>query len=221
MISLARRVYYLGMDDQMLKYNPFAKRGLYKEEAKGKYIPEDQFWSIYGSLTGSSEYLKPVVLLAYLTGMRKGEIIDLVWDRVILSEGYINLSAADTKTNNPRHIYFNSLQALKDLFIEADKKRKPGQKLVFTKPDGEIIPRKYTNRLFNKACSKAGVGPYRMHDLRHTFNTNMSKAGVDQNVTMKLTGHKTFAMFLRYDHVDQERSESAMDKLGGFLKLKN
>jgi integrase len=65
------------------------------------------------------------------------------------------------------------------------------------------------------------AGPYRLHDLRHTFNTNMTKAGVDQVVVMKLTGHKTNAMFLRYSHIDQEQSERAMKKLNGFLLQKN
>jgi integrase len=53
------------------------------------------------------------------------------------------------------------------------------------------------------ACKSAKVRPYRLHDMRHTFNTNMRKAGVDQVVIMKLTGHKTNEKFLRYSHIDQ------------------
>ncbi len=34
---------------------------------------------------------------------------------------------------------------------------------------------------------------------------------------MKLTEHKTLAMFLRYSHIDQEQSEDAMEKLGELL----
>ena len=50
----------------------------------------------------------------------------------------------------------------------------------------------------------------------------MSKAGVDQAVTMKLTGHKTNAMFLRYSHLDREQGEGAMKKLNGFIEaMKN
>ena len=77
------------------------------------------------------------------------------------------------------------------------------------------------SRLFKKACIDAKVGPYRFHDLRHTFNTNMSKAGVDRAVTMKLTGHKTLEMFLRYRHLDSEEAEEAMQKLDGFLEKKS
>ena len=73
-------------------------------------------------------------------------------------------------------------------------------------------------RLFKKACEKAGVGPYRFHDLRHTFNTNMLKAGVSTKVIMKLTGHKTDAMFTRYTHLDEELGMDAMEKLVTYME---
>jgi len=89
MVSLARRIYYLGMDQGTVKSNPFARRGTFKEEPKGRYIPDQEFWSIYKNLP---EYLQPVVLVAYLTGMRRGEIIDLEWDRVNIVDGFIDLT---------------------------------------------------------------------------------------------------------------------------------
>jgi hypothetical protein len=49
----------------------------------------------------------------------------------------------------------------------------------------------------------------------------MLKAGVNQTVIMKLTGHKTNAMFLRYSHLDREQGEGAMERLNGFLSRKN
>jgi excisionase family DNA binding protein len=49
--------------------------------------------------------LKPIILVAYDTGMRKGEILNLRWSQLDLREGTIKLSAADTKTNFPRTVY--------------------------------------------------------------------------------------------------------------------
>lgn len=218
MVSLARRIYYLGMDQGIVKSNPFARRGVFKEEPKGQYIPEKEFWAIYKYLP---DYIQPVILVAYLTGMRRGEIIELEWDRVDLIECFINLTPDDTKTEEPRRIYLNSIKILKDVFIEAAKKRKPGQDLVFTKSDGNPISKWSVQKFFKKSCIKVSVGPYRLHDLRHTFNTNMTKAGVDQVIIMKLTGHKTNSMFIRYSHIDREQGEGAMGKLSGFLSLEN
>ena len=218
MVSLARRIYYLAIDAGIVKSNPFARRGTFKEEPIGQYISGEEFWKIHEFLP---DYLKPVVVTAYLTGMRRGEIIGLEWNRIDLFGGFIDLTSEDTKTDDPRHIYFNSITELKNVFIEAERKRKPDQKPVFTKPDGGPVPKWYMERLMKRACVKAGVGPYRFHDLRHTFNTNMLKSGVDQTTIMKLTGHKTNAMFLRYTHVDKEMGEMAMGKLGDLLSIKN
>jgi len=216
-VSLARRVYYLAMDQGMVNSNPFARRGTFKEHPKGKYIPDEEFRAILERLP---DYFKPVSLTAYLTGMRRGEIFNLEWSQVDLDKGTIDLSAEDTKTNEPRVIYLGSLPELRRVFIEARLRKKVRQKLVFTNADGKPIQKQYSVRLFKKACSEAKVGPYRFHDLRHTFNTNMVKAGVDRSVIMKLTGHKTLAMFLRYSHLDQEQSESAMQSLGELLEAK-
>lgn len=218
MVSLARRIYYLAMDQGIVQNNPFARRGVFKEEPKGLYIPDSEFWKIHECLR---EYLKPVIAVAYFTGMRRSEYLDLEWGRVNLKDGFLDLTPADTKTQEPRRIYFSSVKVLKTIFAEADKKRKRGQKLVFTKEDGSPVPKNYIHRLFQKACEDAGVRPYRLHDLRHSFNTNMLKAGVDQTVTMKLTGHKTNSMFLRYSHIDDEMGELAMGKLNSFLGMMN
>lgn len=98
-ISLARRIYYLGMDAGVVKSNPFARRGCFKEEAKGNYIPDDEFQKILPYLP---EYLQAFILAAYMTGMRRGELVELTCDRVNLKDAYIDLTQADTKTEEPR-----------------------------------------------------------------------------------------------------------------------
>lgn len=72
-------------------------------------------------------------------------------------------------------------------------------------------------RKFGKACELAGVGPYRFHDLRPTFNTNMRRAGGDQIAIMKITGHKTLNMLIRYSHVDGDEGKAAMAKPSSHL----
>jgi integrase len=217
MVSLGRRIYYLGMDAGIIGKNPFARRGVFKEEPAGQYVPDEDFWKIHDNLV---DYLKPVIVTAYNTGMRRGEIIFLKWDRVNLFKKCVDLSPEDTKTEDPRVIYFGSNEVLMEAFIEAAKNKRPKQKYVFVKPDGDPIPKWYLERLLKKACKKAKVGPYRLHDLRHTFNTNMLKAGVAATVIMKLTGHKTDAMFTRYTHLDEELGTDAMKKLIAYMEGK-
>jgi integrase len=61
------------------------------------------------------------------------------------------------------------------------------------------------------------------HDLSHTFNTFMRKAGVEESVMMEITGHSTREMFDRYNPVqyntiDADDATQAMMKYQGFLK---
>ena len=48
----------------------------------------------------------------------------------------------------------------------------------------------------------------------------MLKAGVAKTIIMKLTGHKTDAMFTRYTHLDEELGTDAMQKLVAFMEGK-
>lgn len=70
---------------------------------------------------------------------------------------------------------------------------------------------------FKDACERAGIEDFRFHDLRHCFVTNMRKAGVPESVIMKITGHKTASMFLRYNTVDKEDAREAMRNLERYL----
>ena len=214
-VSLGRRVFYLAMEDGRVESNPFARRGVFKEHPKGLFIPDEDFWKIHECLP---DFMKPVVVTAYLTGMRRGEIFNLRWSSVDLENGIIDLSPEETKTDEPRLVSINAFPELRKAFLEAELKRKPGQKLVFVKNDGKAIPPHYSYRWFKRACKKAGLRHYRFHDLRHSFNTNMDEAGVNRSVIMKMTGHKTMAMFLRYRHVNGKQSKEAMNRLSEYLE---
>ena len=95
--------------------------------------------------------------------------------------------------------------------------RRKNQELVFVRPDSTLHYKVDLDRKFKAACKKVKVGPYTFHDLRHTFNTNVLKAGVEQVVIMKMTGHKTLNMFIRYHHMDDEQAHLAMDRFNSHM----
>jgi integrase len=210
MVALMKRVYNLAIREDMVTKNPCWKVSMLREDNKrDRILSADEFKRLLKELP---KHLVPIVSVAYYTGMRRMEILNLTWKKVNMQEGYINLEPEDTKTSEPRRIYFNGV--LWEIFQKAGKVRSLKHDFVFTF-NGK--PLRDVQIGFRNALKRARIENFHFHDLRHTFYTNMRKAGVDQTVIMKLTGHKTLSMFHRYNTVDQEDAINAMKKLDLFL----
>lgn len=213
MLALMKRIYNLAIREDMVEKNPCFKVSMLPENNKrDRVISHAEFQTIVSHLP---KHAADIVTVAYYTGMRSGEILKLTWDRVSLKEGYLDLTADDTKTSEPRRIYLN--ETLLEIFSNVGKIRRIKHQNVFTYRGNPITTIKHS---FQDACKKAGIKDFRFHDLRHTFNTNMRKAGVDRSVIMKITGHKTMAMFERYNTVDSDDARCAMTQFEKHLQNK-
>jgi len=211
MLALMKRIFNLAIREEMVDRNPCFKVSMLPENNKrDRVISMAQYQAIISHLP---KHAAEIVTTAYNTGMRAGEILGLTWDRVNMKEGYIDLSAEDTKTSEPRRIFFND--DLKEMFAGLGKIRRIRHQHVFTYRGKPITTIRSS---FQVACAKAGIKDFRFHDLRHTFNTNMRRAGVDRSVIMKITGHKTTAMFERYNPVDSKEARTAMSRFDGYLR---
>lgn len=67
---------------------------------------------------------------------------------------------------------------------------------------------------WNTACKKAGLPGKLVHDLRRTAARNLERAGVSRSVAMRLTGHKTEAIYRRYAIVSETDLAEAVQKHG-------
>jgi len=178
-----------------------------------EYSP-DEFQRLLGK---APRHLKGIVATGYYTGMREGEILGLTWDKVDQKHRIIRLEPEDTKDKEARDI-----PVCDELFeILKGIPRSIHNNHVFLyggRPIG------YVCTSLKTACKKARI-PYGrfvkdgfiFHDLRHTFNTYMRKAGVPESVIMKITGHSTREMFDRYNTVDEEDIRNAIDQLQEYL----
>jgi len=175
------------------------------------------------------EYLplhtKWILATGFYTGMRSREILSLTWDKVSLKDRTIQLEAKDTKDREARLIPIceglNEVlkgipRAIHDdhvFLYRGNAGKKPGR------------PVKNIRKSLSNACEKAKI-PYGrftkdgfiFHDLRHSFNTYMRKAGVQESVIMEITGHSSREMFDRYNTIDAEDRREAVNRFESFLK---
>ncbi|MGD0626082.1 MAG: site-specific integrase [Thermodesulfobacteriota bacterium] len=205
-LEVVRRIYNLAMREEMVDRNPCWKvTRLPEKNARDRVLSKEELDKLLKELP---PHAADIVVLAYHTGMRAGEIFGLTWDRVNLREGFFTLSPKDTKTGEARHVYFNG--PVREVLERLKKVRYISHNHVFTYQGKPVISIK--NALAN-ALKEAGINDFLFHDLRHTFVSNARKAGIDRTVIMKLTGHKTLSMFTRYNTVDQADAKDAMEKL--------
>jgi site-specific recombinase XerD len=70
-------------------------------------------------------------------------------------------------------------------------------------------------RPFERAVRAAGLDPKRVtpHTMRHTAITRLVKAGVDLPTIQRISGHKTYAMVLKYTHIHGNHIDTAMNAL--------
>jgi hypothetical protein len=95
--------------------------------------------------------------------------------------------------------------------------RRPGDRRVFGR-DG--VPVRLRRTAFCDACLKARVAHRMLHDCRRIAARNLIRAGVPERIPMLLTGHKTRAVFDRYNIVTEQELLTAGQRLAAYL-LKN
>lgn len=139
--------------------NPAAKVKLFKVANKRtRYLEKEEVVKL---LSRCCEHLKPIVIVALHTGMRKSEILGLRWHDIDIKRNVVHL--LDTKNGEKREIPMN--ETVRAALIKVKKHR--DSPFVFCGVNGK--PYGSVKKSFSTACKKAGIINFWFHDLRHTL----------------------------------------------------
>lgn len=175
-----------------------------------RYLSKEECQAL---ISACDSHLRPIVVTALNTGMRRGEILSLKWDNVDLRHGFILL--ADTKNGERREIPINGTQKAT---FQSLTRRLDIPHVFYDSNTG--IPYKEVKHSFKTALKRVGIHDFHFHDLRHTFASHLVMAGVDITTVKELLGHKTLTMTLRYAHLAPAHKVKAVDLLDNTLNGK-
>lgn len=144
--------------------------------------------------------LRPVILFAIETAMRRGEMASLMWKNIDLDRRTAYLP----KTKNTEERTVPLSPAAVELLKNIDKDEEPR---VFKLSDVSIT------QAFIKTCQRAGIEGLTFHDLRHEGTSRLFEhTDLDIMEIKSITGHKTLQMLARYSHL---RTFRLVDRLAG------
>ncbi len=196
------------ISEEALKRVRKCKR-LKMENKRLRYLSRDECNDL---VNACDTHLKPVVIMALCTGMRRGEILNLEWDKhVDLKHGFLLLTEDLTKNGTRREIPIDDVlrATLQGITRQLDVP------YVFYDP-ATGKPYSDVKKSFRSACRRAKIRDFRFHDLRHTFASQMVMSGADIMSVSKLLGHKSLTMTNRYAHLAPNHLRKEIEKLDIF-----
>lgn len=165
------------------------------------------------------------IMLGAYAGMRIGDVIALRWDSVDLAAGTLTFTPQKTSRSGRSLILPLHPSLLENLMKQAGD---DPHALICPTLAGRIGGRSGTSRQFLELMKRAGIdnkprpvakGEGRtqstksFHSLRHTFNSSLLAAGVDERVRMALSAHTTAHVNRKYSHAEMSSLRDAVHKL--------
>ena len=175
----------------MPPYNPFELVTMHKvDNARDRVLTTDEYSKLLVACSeGNMPVLRDIVIFAYETGARQGEILKLKRSDVDFDKRLCTF--LDTKNGEDRTI------PLTDAAIEILKRHRFGNTLF------NLLPRRLRKH-FTIACRRAAITNFRFHDLRACFCTNALLSGMTIPAVSVLSGHKDWKQLQRYTRIKPE-----------------
>jgi len=174
--------------------------------------------------------LLPMFYLELVSGLRKGELVALLWSDLDVQNKTISVSKQYIKNPNGELVLSRPKtetsvrkvsipQMAVDLLVQEHNKH-PDNPYMFPSPvTGEMYYPDSVVNLHKKILKDAGLGHIRFHDLRHTFATMALQNGVDIKTVSSMLGHYDAGFTLRtYTHATRQKQDEAAETMGSFME---
>lgn len=144
--------------------------------------------------------VKPILICAVTTGLRKANILTMDWSQVRLEANRITMTVKGGKNHEVRITPY----------LAAALSVMPSRK-------GKVFDTRNFEKRWRAAVSDSGLADMRFHDLRHTFASWARQNGADIADVKEALGHSDISMTMRYAHIKPDAENTAFDKVSAAL----
>ncbi|HEV7859082.1 MAG TPA: tyrosine-type recombinase/integrase [Pyrinomonadaceae bacterium] len=211
-LSAMRRMLNVAQAEGWIPQNPFNRGAplisLADERKRERILSRDEETRLLEACAPlQRQHLRPLIIAALDTGMRRGEMLKLKWVDVDLEHRVIHVRAFNTKTMNARDVPISQrLSAEINRLWEISPKDPSG--LVFGIRDNARMS-------FTSARTDAELADVRFHDLRHTAATRMARTMSIAEVG-RILGHSQPQTTYRYVNANLETVQRAAEAIDAF-----
>jgi integrase len=154
------------------------------------------------------------IRLLLLTGARRGEVLAMRWDAV--EDGVWSKPPSSTKQKEHHQVPLSApaLQLLAD--IRKRQRRQGASKFVFP-GDGGTGHRVELKKDWAQLTKAAGIDGLRVHDLRHSYASQVISGGASLALVGALLGHSNPITTSRYAHLMRDPLKEATERVGAVI----
>jgi len=205
-LELLSRIFTLAIDAKVTESNPCRKvKKLAVNNKRTRYLLDDEEPLLVAQFVDGRAHLRPLLIVAIGTGMRRGDQLKLQWEKVDFQRNVIRVPNEKTGKDSP--LPMNA--EVREIMLQF--RRSTGDsEYVFVNPK---TGKPYTDlkKGFATACDKAKIHDLHRHDLRHTFGTRLAEAGHSEAPIAELMGHTDPKTTRRYTHGTELAKHSAVE----------
>ena len=185
--------------------NPAAGLKQFQVEGRERFLSKEETQRLCDAVEQSENtQLKYIVALLLMFGCRKRELLDAMWEDFDLERRIWRIPLS--KSGKARHVPLSPATET----VLGQLPRWNGCPYVLPNPKTRK-PYVGIYVAWDTARKNAGLSDVRMHDLRHTFASNLVNAGHSLFVVSKALGHTNTLMTQRYSHLSDETLFAAAD----------
>jgi len=211
-LALLSRMFTCAINWGWIKENSVKGIERYQEEKRDRWLNQEETKRLWDVLERYPQnYTAQALKLLILTGARKSEVLKATWDQFNLKEGIWVKPSHLTKQKKTEYVPLSkpALQLLQEL----QKRHLDQETYVFPgKIKGQ--PLQEIKRFWASALKEAKLENVRIHDLRHTYASNLVSQGLSLSIVGRLLGHTQASTTQRYAHLSQESLKKATELFG-------